>query len=168
MGGGGVAVVLEPVLGTGHRKLVAELVFAIDELPDTNVHGSDVISTEVDDLLQHGGKLEADGGVDVREEAALYAGEDTVPGHAGDHVNVHGMLSLDTWRGQGQDLGGLTSASSVAHVQEHLLRSKQRRLHTVLVKARILANTPKLLPIIYTSTLTLQSASMSKPTSMVG
>ena len=98
--GGGVAIVLETVLGTRHRKLVAELVFAIDELTDTNIHGSDVVSAKVDDLLQHGGELEADGGVDVREEAALYAGEDTVPCHARDHVNVHGMLSLDTWRGQ--------------------------------------------------------------------
>ena len=135
MCGGGVAVVLEPILGTRHGKLVSELVFAIDELTDTNIHGSDVITAEVDDLLQHGGELEADGGVDVREEAALYAGEDTVSCHARDHVNVHRMLSLDTWRGQGQDLGGLTSASSVAHVQEHLLRSKQRRLHAVLVEA---------------------------------
>ena len=92
-----------------------------------------VVPAEVDDLLQHGRELDADGGVDVGEERALHAGEDAVPGHAGHHVDVHRVLP-HTGRGQGQDLGGLASASAVAHVKEHLLRSEQRGLHAVLVE----------------------------------
>ena len=106
-----------------------------------------MISPELDDLLQHGGELVGQGAVYLGQDAALHAGEDAVPGHAGHQVRVDGVVA-GSGGAQTDDLG--LAACSVAHVQEHLLASEQSRLHAVFVEARVLPDTPELLPEIQT------------------
>ena len=139
-----VCQVLEAILGTGGWELVPQLVFPVDQFSHTYFNRPNVVTSEIHHFIQRDGELCDHATVNVSQQLALHIGEYTIPGHAGHHIRVDWGLP-HPGLGQAQDLC-LTLASTVPHIQEQFLRSKQRSLDTVLVEARILPNAPKFLP----------------------